>query len=381
MELVDLSRIVTLGRENLPTIIEEKKNNVKVFGFYCTFSPVELAIAAGAYAVSLCSSKKGPLLAADNDLPQNLCPFVRTLYDLAMTDTCPYFHFSDMAIGETTCDGKKKVYELLGRTKPFHIMNLPQNPNTSSSLVLWRDEILRLKTEIENFMDISITDEALRQAIHLTNEEARARKKLFDLNRIIPAPITGKELLRITSTDYSAHRQEGIDAVNELADEIAFHLKQGYSHKETGPRILVTGCPMGEDDDKVIRIVEDNGGQVVVMENCGGYKTVDSIIDESDPRDPITLLAEKYLAIPCSVMSPNDRRIQLIGKLIDDFHIKGVIDFTLQACHTYNIESFRIADMVRNNKGISFLHLETNYSDADSENLRVRIEAFLETIS
>jgi benzoyl-CoA reductase/2-hydroxyglutaryl-CoA dehydratase subunit BcrC/BadD/HgdB len=381
MSLASYARIENLQQENLPRIIQEKKNNKKVLGFYCTYSPIELAIAAGAIAVSLCSTKKEPLVAADRDLPQNLCPFVRSLYDLAVTDKCPYFHLSDMVIGETTCDGKKKVYELLCELKPFHVMNLPQIPDSASSLALWEDEIRRLKKAIEKQLDTTITDQALRQAIHLTNEDARARKELFDLNKARPAPISGTELLSITSVDYSGDRQEGISALDGLTAEIALQVKQGHNPgKPDSLRILVTGCPISKQDDKVITLAEECGGQVVAMENCGGYKTVDLRIDESDTRDPLTLLAEKYIRVPCSVMSPNNGRIKLLEQMITDFQIDGVIDLTWQACHTYNIESYLVGKLVKNKMGRGFLHLETNFSNSDSENLRVRIEAFIEML-
>jgi benzoyl-CoA reductase/2-hydroxyglutaryl-CoA dehydratase subunit BcrC/BadD/HgdB len=94
--------------ENIGALLSAKKEGKKVIGHYCAYSPVELALAAGAIAVPLCGNKKEPFLAADNDLPPNLCPIIRSSYDLAVSDTCPFFHASDMIVAETTCDGKKK---------------------------------------------------------------------------------------------------------------------------------------------------------------------------------------------------------------------------------------------------------------------------------
>jgi benzoyl-CoA reductase/2-hydroxyglutaryl-CoA dehydratase subunit BcrC/BadD/HgdB len=56
------------------------------------------------------------------------------------------------------------------------------------------------------------------------------------------------------------------------------------------------------------------------------------------------------------------------------------VDLTWQACHTYNIESFQVAKLVQDNFGLPFLHIETDYSESDTEQLRVRIQAFLEMI-
>ena len=369
-------------RENvLSEIAEAKKKGTRVVGYYCTYSPIELPLAGGAIMVPLCGSKDGALPAADNDLPQNLCPVVRTLYDLAVTDTCPYFHFSDMVIAETTCDGKKKVYELLGKIKPYHVMDLPQNQNLPSSQAAWESEVRRLKTGLEDRFGIKITDDALRRAIHLMNEEARVKKELFDLNQVDPPPLSGKALATIASdSEFTVDRAVTLELLKEIITEIK-EISRGIKNpgKTHAPRILLTGCPVGTDKDKIITLTEECGGRIVAMENCGGYKTVDLRIDETDTRDPVTLIAEKYLKVPCSVMSPNEGRLRLLENMIRDFRIDGVIDLTWQACHTYNVESFMVGKLTEKHK-LAFLHLETNYSDADSENLRVRIEAFLEMI-
>ena len=90
--------------------------------------------------------------------------------------------------------------------------------------------------------------------------------------------------------------------------------------------------------------------------------------------------SEQYLSIPCSVMSPNQGRIDLLNEMIQEFSVDGVVDLTWQACHTYNIEAFNIQKYVRDHFNLPYLHLETDYSESDTEQLRVRIEAFLEMI-
>ncbi|MDD5094968.1 MAG: double-cubane-cluster-containing anaerobic reductase [Dehalococcoidia bacterium] len=380
MESETFTTLAEARRESVTEIIEEKKKGRKVIGYYCAYSPVELALAAGAIAVPLCGSKQEPYLAADRDLPSILCPIIRSSYDLAASDTCPFFHASDLVVAETTCDGKKKMYEILQRFKPIHVMNLPQIADLSASLDLWESEMRRLKERIEMEMGVQITDEALRQAISITNRENRSRRDFFDLNKAKPALISGHDLLMISSQfGTGTDRRLSAQMVEQLTAEIKVMALKGYHvGNKTTPRILVTGTPMGQEDSKVITLVEECGGLVVAMETCGGYRTVDLYIDETDRRDPMRLLAEKYLSIPCSVMSPNKGRIDLLERMIREFKVSGVIDLTWQACHIYNIESFWVADLVNNRLGLPFLHLETNFSDADRGNLRVRIEAFLE---
>jgi benzoyl-CoA reductase/2-hydroxyglutaryl-CoA dehydratase subunit BcrC/BadD/HgdB len=121
--------------------------------------------------------------------------------------------------------------------------------------------------------------------------------------------------------------------------------------------------------------VEESGASVVCFENCSGYKLAYTV-DES--KKPIQALAEQYLTMPCSVMSPNEGRFTLLSDLITEFSIDGVIDLTWQACHTYNVESYTVGKFVKEKYGLPFLHMETDYSESDTGQLKVRIEAFVE---
>ena len=145
------------------------------------------------------------------------------------------------------------------------------------------------------------------------------------------------------------------------------------------PRILITGCPIGGATEKVIRAVEDNGGVVVAFENCNGAKSFDKLVDEENP-DVYDALARRYLNIGCSVMTPNPNRLDLLDRLIDEFKVDGVVEMTLQACHTYNVESLSIRKFVNEKKGIPYINVETDYSQADIGQLNTRIAAFIEML-
>ena len=136
---------------------------------------------------------------------------------------------------------------------------------------------------------------------------------------------------------------------------------------------------MGSGTLKVVKAIEDNGGVVVCYENCSGYKNFDELVDE-DGDDIIGAIADRYLNIGCSVMTPNGSRYKLLDKLIDQYNVDGVIDMSLTACLTYNIESKSIEKFVTEKKGIPYLSVETDYSQADVGQLNTRITAFLEML-
>ncbi|NMC26675.1 MAG: 2-hydroxyacyl-CoA dehydratase, partial [Syntrophomonadaceae bacterium] len=281
---------------NLMRIKEAKDNGRKVVGIYCTYCPQELILAAGAIPVGLCGMNENPIAAAEETLPRNLCPLIKSSYGFAVTDTCPFFHFSDLIIGETTCDGKKKMFEIMQDIKPVHVMQLPHLSNAPASFALWVEEIRRLKSRLEEELDVTISDAEIWRAIEMINQEKRAIKAMFDLNQADPPRLTGMEMLTASwSRSFSSDKGEMIANLNNLVDEVGAQPAKG---KAKAARVLLTGCPVGLGTEKVIRLTEDLGAYIVAMENCSGYKTLEL---QADPAgsDPIVALAEKYLAIPC----------------------------------------------------------------------------------
>lgn len=368
-----------LKGKNMITVKDAKENGAKVVGIYCTYGPRELVLAAGAIPVGICGTHEETIVYAEKDLPRNLCPVIKSSYGFAVSDQCPYFHFSDLILGETTCDGKKKMFEIMGKMKPVHVMDIPQNPKLEDSLKQMYSEMKLLKNVLEKNFNVEITDKKLREAIHVVNENNKALKSLHDLNKLYKPMILGGDLLKITfQLGFHTDRYERVKMLDKLVEKI----KEINEPVDNGkrPRILVTGTPIGMGCEKIITIVEESGGIAIAMENCFGYKTLGLQIDESDKRDPLLLLAEKYINIGCAVMSPNDNRKKLLNEMIEEFKVDGVIDLSWQACHVYNIESHLIEREVKNNAKLPYLHIETDFSNSDIENLRARIEAFMEMI-
>lgn len=372
------TQIANLRERNVLALKEAKESGLNVVGTYCLYSPAELVVAAGAVPVSLCGTSQTPIPAAEKVLPRNLCPLIKSSYGFALTDTCPYFHFADMLIAETTCDGKKKMYELLGEMKPIHLMQLPQVQD-ESALDYWEGEVSRLKRRIEEAFSVEITDEKLREAICLMNDERRSLHELQDVCRYNPAPISGMDLLTVLhNRGFTIDKREAIDLVDRLTGELLEIAKKGISpFTAATPRILLSGVPVGIGSDKVVRIIEESGGSVVCFESCGAYKKVDPV---EETGNPLSAIAERYLNVPCSCMSPNQGRFTLVTQLIREFLVDGIIDLTWQSCHTYNIESYSLKKHVQDTSNVPFLQIETDYSESDTEQLKVRIEAFLEML-
>ena len=357
---------------------ELKDKGVPVIGSYCTYFPQEIAMAMGAASVSLCSTSDETIADAEKELPKNLCPLIKSSYGFAKTDKCPFFYFSDVVVGETTCDGKKKMYEYMAEFKDVFIMELP-NTQREEALALWKNEIIRFKEYLEKKFDVTITEDDIRRAIKINNEGRRALKRLYEVMKNEPTPITGYDLFKVLyGSTFKFDRSQIPGEVNALVDKIEKEYAEGKMQPKR-PRILITGCPLGGATEKVIKAVEENGGIVVTYENCSGAKAIDKEVDETNP-DVYDALARRYLNIGCSVMTPNPNRLELSGRLIDEYKVDGVVEMTLQACHTYNVEAFGIRKFVNEQKKIPYINVETDYSQADIGQLGTRIAAFIEML-
>jgi benzoyl-CoA reductase/2-hydroxyglutaryl-CoA dehydratase subunit BcrC/BadD/HgdB len=372
-----------MRNDNALSIQSAKENGLKVVGIFCAYSPMELVLAAGALPVGLCGTRHEPIAAAEKILPRNLCPLIKSSFGFAVTDTCPYFRASDFIIAETTCDGKKKMFELLGQIKPMQVLHLPQGTNRSGALRWWLEELYLLKERLEEHLGVTISSDDLREAIRICNRERTALKNLHELNRLNPAPMTGLDMLTtIFVKGFNVDKEEGTGLINQLAEEVRNIAAQGISPFTKGtPRILLTGCPVGIGSEKVVSLLEECGGSVVCFESCSGIKTLEYLVDEDERKDPMEAIAERYLQIPCSCMSPNPGRLELLGRLIGEYKVDGVVDLSWQACHTYIVEGELVRRHVRDNFGLPYIQLETDYSTSDIEQLKTRISAFIEMLS
>ncbi len=355
-----------------------KDQGVPVVGAYCTYFPQEIAMAAGAATVGLCSTSDETIPVAEKDLPKNLCPLIKSSYGFAKTDKCPFFYFSDVVVGETTCDGKKKMYEYMAEFKDVFIMELP-NTQSEEALKLWKSEILRFKEYLEEKFQVEITDEKLKEAVKLQNAYRTSLKGLYEVMKHDPAPITGYDLFKVLYGSTFKFDKAAIPGeIDALVEKIKKEYAQGKM-QEKKPRILLTGCPVGGATEKVIRAVEENGGIVVAFENCTGAKSIDRLVEE-EAADLYDAIARRYLQIGCSVMTPDASRLELLGRLLEEYQVDGVVEMTLQACHTYNVESLSIRRFVNGKKKIPYISVETDYSQQDIGQLNTRIAAFIEML-
>ena len=357
-----------------------KEEGGLIAGTFCTFTPSEILDAAGISPVGLCGMSNETVPDAERDLPKNLCPLIKSSYGFAISDKCPYTHFADIIVGETTCDGKKKMYELLGQIKPVYTLQLPQGVEEEYALPMWTQELHRFRKFLEDTFHVDITDEKLRKAAVLRNEIRSAKRELMELNRAVPPMFPGLDQYKLM--DGTGFRFD-LPQVRNMLRHTIVRVRSDYEsgQRPVSPdakRLLVTGCPIGGVLDKTVKVAEENGGVVVCFENCGGIKPLRHLVD-TEADDIMAAIAEHYLDIGCAVMTPNTRRLELLRDLVDEFKIEGVIEIDLQTCHPYTVETRRVKQLCAE-LGVPYLAMDTDYSQADLGQLTTRISAFIEMI-
>ncbi|MDD5525438.1 MAG: double-cubane-cluster-containing anaerobic reductase [Smithella sp.] len=367
-------------KRTLGYLQKQREKGKNIVGIYCGYAPLEVIRAMGAAPAVLCAFANKTIEAAETVLPANLCPLIKSSYGFLKTDTCPFFAISEAVIAETTCDGKKKMFELISDLKPMYVMDLPQLPDEKEALDNWTVMIKKLKGFLETTFNRKIDDKEVEKEIKETNIKNKLMNKIFDFAALTPTPVSWLELYDLTYLGQAATTKDMIALLNACVAKLEQRVADGVYHGEKdSPRVLVTGCPVGGDATKVFKIIEEAGGVVVALDSCTGMKAYSGMISENT-SDPYAALSRRYLDLPCSCMTPNNRRLAELDKMIKRFKPDVVIDVVLHACHSYNVESHKIKKHVTNKHQKPFLKIETDYSQSDVEQIRTRVEALLETV-
>jgi benzoyl-CoA reductase/2-hydroxyglutaryl-CoA dehydratase subunit BcrC/BadD/HgdB len=360
---------------------DAKAQGRKVVGTFCVFVPEELTLAANAIQVGLCAGAEIGKDAAEKILPRNTCALIKSFVGFKIARLCPYIESCDLVVGETTCDGKKKAYEIFADYAPVYVMEIPQMKQACDR-DLWKAEILRFKAEIEGVTGNTITAARLKEAIKLVNARRAVLQRLNRLRAAAPAPISGRDALLINQISFYDDPVRFTQKIGELCDELEQKIKAGQGVAPAdAPRLMLSGCPMAVPNWKLPFVVESSGAVIVGEESCIGARNTRDLVDESGETLEAMLdaIADRYMSIDCACFTPNIERLEHIVEMTRDLKADGVIHYGLSFCQPYAIEAFKVEKALKE-AGIPMLSLETDYSMEDVEQLKTRVEAFVEML-
>ena len=286
------------------------------------------------------------------------------------------YDFLDGVIFVNSCDAMRRLHDVWKRyvpTKFIHILDIPMGNLTLGANYL-KEEFIKLKVALEKHASIVIKDEDIRNAIEVFNESRLIYNQLNSLRIENPPSITGTDLMNLTSDFFITDPKIWNDKTKGILEKN----KLGFQKvvKNNNPRILLSGSPLHEID--FISFMEEIGLNVVYEDLCTGSKFFDLVIKNSP--DLLASLSEAYLnRTPCARMMQIDERVDQICKMAEKFKADGIIHHSLKFCDTYLYDVPALKKFL-NEKGLSVLFIESDGGLGDINQIRTRIEAFLEII-
>lgn len=362
-----------MDKQQLKELIDQcHRRGQRVAVHFCSHVPEEVLAAAG-FAVLRLTHLEDVADCSPRALPGNLCPVVKECYSICEN---PVLEDVDLIVTESSCDGKKKMYELITPQDKLWYYQVAQGSDREYVAPLIRSELSYLMRMLQERFGVQVTEEGLRAAARQANAERESVLELLALQKAEPPAVWGADF-------YAAWRTAQANPTSEERTAAYRRQRERLAAAErTVPadakRILLTGCPLGGVYRKVLPAVEENGGVVVCFETCELAKSSVRQTD-TEAEDITAALAECYRNTACAIMAPNDLRFDLLLRLAEEYRVDGILDLTLQTCHAYTVERDKLGRFCRRHD-LPYMAVETSAGDSDTGQLKTRIAAFLEML-
>ena len=345
-------------------------SNSKKIGWFCSFVPEELIMAAGLEPVRL-QGLADRVKEADTYVSSNLCPYLKNLLDTGLSSK-----MADTAgiVFVNSCDGMRRLYDLWTQyvePKQFtYWLEVPKNQN-EAAVAYFTDQFSAWSDRLEKDFRVEISEERLKEAMALMNEHRQLIAEIFEKQKEYPPRYAGSDLLRLLTAEATEPKRVMTARLKEAAG-----CSQDAPEQKTQPRLLVMGNVIHRP--ALFEMVEKAKGSIVIFDTCNGLKHYTDLVD--DVGSPLNSLARRYLLKPsCARMPGFESRLRRLKKLIKDYGIQGVIYSSLKFCD-YSLFETPQMEMFLKEQNLPILVLENDYVWSDAERLRIRVEAFLEMI-
>jgi benzoyl-CoA reductase subunit C len=360
---------------------ELKKQGKPIIGYLCAFTPVEIIAAAGFVPFRIKGDVNEPITKADTEMETIVCPLVRSCFDMALKGN---YEFLDGIVIPHACDSISTTYNVWKYTLnlPYsHLINMPHSTD-EPSLDFYKEILGTFRESLGKFAGREISDQDLKAAIGLYNQNRAKVRELYQLRKAAPPLISGAELTRLLVAAVSLPVEEA----TRLIDSVTKEVKQRKPLPGKTARIMVVGAEV--DDVSFIDLIEESGAWVVADDLCPGAR--ESLVDVAVTADPIDGIAERYLRkIKCgrtyremkgSYENYLEDRFGHIGRAVRDFKVDGVVLYIYKYCDPYGFDVPSMKGYIES-AGAPVLYLEDEYSMSTIGRLRTRVQAFLELIA
>lgn len=346
----------------------------KIFGWLCSYVPEEIIYAAGGLPIRITGYRNESDLADGTAYLSNVsCSFSRSCLQLALQKE---YKWLDGIIAGSTCDGARRLFDHWRRYigTPFsQIISVPRK-STATTLEMYYHELISLKANLEHFMGINISQDALLDAIAAYNRSREIIAGIYELRKRDEPPITGAEMLEVVDAATRMPRKK----FNIWAEELLAALETSTVKHGNRARIMIVGSIL--NNTEFIESIESQGGLVITDALCNGVRYFSDPVELNPGEPPLQAIARRYLnGFPCARMFPARNRLDRIVKLINDYRVDGIISENIRYC-VQNAHDLPLLREKTHQMGIPILALDIEYGTSGSGQVQTRVQAFLEML-
>lgn len=360
-----------------------RPHGIPTVGTYCVMVPPEIIYAQGAMPVKLCGGSHTAFGIGDDIAPRDACPLVKAVMGFEEIDAMPVYQNCSLMAVPVTCDCKKKLAGWLQERRPTAVLHVPANRDRDEDMETFVGELYRFSEQLEQITGVPLTYDNLADACPMTADAQYQLSRFIDMRRKHPLIIRGSFSMAVMNALSYTWLPDWTKQLSDLNDELADLAKQKeMAVKENQPRILLTGSPVIFPNFKLPLLIESMGGLLAADETCmgeRGFYDPPAIVDRTVDGMLRALSNRATRPCTCPTFADNQRRIYRIRQLIKDYRIQGVIYHVLRGCLVYDYE-YRQLEEEMGKLGIPVIRVETDYNEEDVEQLRIRVEAFIELI-
>ncbi len=380
--MAHFDEVLTYGGSTVRELEAFRKQGGKVVGTTCVMVPFEFIGALGARGVRLCSGYYESVHPANELLGDaGLCPLVKSTLGSKMVAANPLLELLDLVAAPASCDGKMKLAEILEDWVPVVMLNVPRVKTGDTTSRLWLEEMKYLLRKLENLTGERLKRKALLAEIEKWNIANLAWGELSELRARSPPLISGQDALVLAQASQFEDIDEWTSQVKKLLQELGkLQIEGGFAGEKGAARLMLAGSPTMFPNFKVPSVVEESGGIIVFDELCSANRILGDpvVVDETNLPELIRAVGERYFfPCTCPCFSPNEERVLRIKEAIRKYKVEGVVYHILRGCHLGSLEATKI-ELVLEDMGIPMLKLESEYDAGDLEQIRTRVEAFVE---
>lgn len=363
------------------TFVTLKATEDTYIGSYCVMVPDELIHALGFKPLRLCAGHSIAALIGDELVPRDACPVVKASVGFHAMRVMPVYEQCSLAVLPMTCDAKRKsaaVLEKYLNVLPFPVPAEKSDGNFERSV----HDMWGMVKSISALTGNQLSNKALVQAYRDINAAQKEAYKLYAFLRVPDPPVLGSQVMAVMNSYCYDTPKEWAVHVRALNAKLFEKQKERAMDRRKKPRILIAGSPITFPNFKLPLLLEGLGAQIVGDETCmAGRLLYDPVVpDDLSTAGMIRALTARHIsACTCPVFGQTDDRVCSMTQKIHDTGAEGIVYHVLRGCTPYDYE-VHVIEQLAYRLDLPMIRVETDFSEEDTEQVRVRLEAFCEMI-